>query len=61
MSSEAVIIDARSDTVTRPSEAMRLAMSSAIVGDDVFQEDPTVQQLENKVAAMLGFESGNKY
>jgi threonine aldolase len=50
-------IDLRSDTVTRPSPGMRAAMAEADVGDDVFGEDPTVRQLETRVAAMLGKES----
>lgn len=49
------MIDLRSDTVTRPSEAMRRAMAEAAVGDDVFEEDPTVRNLEEKVADLLGF------
>jgi threonine aldolase len=49
------VIDLRSDTVTRPSEAMRRAMAEAVVGDDVFEEDPTVRRLEEKVAELLGF------
>ena len=49
------MIDLRSDTVTRPSEAMRRAMAAAEVGDDVFEEDPTVRRLEEEVAALLGF------
>ena len=48
------LADLRSDTVTRPSEAMRRAMASADVGDDVFGEDPTVRRLEERVAALLG-------
>jgi threonine aldolase len=51
------IIDLRSDTVTRPSQAMREAMANAIVGDDVFGEDPTVNDLQQSVAALLGKES----
>ncbi len=51
------IIDLRSDTVTRPTEAMRKAMAEAEVGDDVFGEDPTAQRLQERVAAMLGFEA----
>jgi threonine aldolase len=47
-------IDLRSDTITKPSEAMRLAMAQAPVGDDVFAEDPTVNLLQQKVAALLG-------
>jgi threonine aldolase len=49
--------DFRSDTVTRPSPAMRAAMAAAEVGDDVFGDDPTVQRLEAKAAAMLGKEA----
>jgi threonine aldolase len=51
------IIDLRSDTVTRPSQGMREAMSRAEVGDDVFGDDPTVRALEERVAAMLGKEA----
>ena len=51
-------IDLRSDTVTRPSPAMREAMAHAEVGDDVFGEDPTVNLLQEKVAALLGKEAG---
>ncbi len=51
-------IDLRSDTVTRPTEAMRRAMYDAEVGDDVFGEDPTVQRLEVAVAELLGKEAG---
>jgi threonine aldolase len=51
------IIDLRSDTVTRPTPAMRVAMHAALVGDDVFREDPTVIRLENRVAALLGKEA----
>lgn len=50
-------IDLRSDTVTRPTAAMRAAMVAAEVGDDVFGEDPTVQRLEARVAEILGIES----
>jgi threonine aldolase len=49
------MIDLRSDTVTRPSPAMRRAMAEATVGDDVFEEDPTVRDLEGRVAELLGF------
>lgn len=52
------VIDLRSDTVTRPSAAMREAMVSADVGDDVYGEDPTVGRLERRVADMLGKEAG---
>jgi threonine aldolase len=51
-------IDLRSDTVTRPSQAMREAMASAPVGDDVYGDDPTVNSLEERVAAMFGKEAG---
>jgi threonine aldolase len=47
-------IDLRSDTVTRPSPEMREAMAGAVVGDDVFGDDPTVNRLEETAAAMLG-------
>lgn len=50
-------IDLRSDTVTRPSKAMREAMANAEVGDDVFGEDPTVLKLQETVASLLGKES----
>ncbi len=50
-------IDLRSDTVTKPSEAMRKAMYNAEVGDDVFKEDPTVNELEEYAADLLGKES----
>jgi len=51
------IIDLRSDTVTRPTPAMRSAIQAADVGDDVFGEDPTVNHLQEKVAALLGKEA----
>ncbi len=51
------IVDLRSDTVTRPTPAMRQAMADAEVGDDVFGEDPTVNRLEEMVAERLGKES----
>jgi threonine aldolase len=49
-------IDLRSDTVTLPSEAMRAAMAAAAVGDDQYEEDPTVNSLQDRVAALLGKE-----
>jgi threonine aldolase len=52
------LVDLRSDTVTRPTEAMRAAMAAAVVGDDVYGEDPTVIALEQRVADLLGFEAG---
>src|SRR6266487_3794466 len=51
------IIELRSDTFTRPTPGMRAAMAAAEVGDDVFGEDPTVNRLEEKVAALLGKEA----
>src|SRR5579872_6543107 len=51
------MIDLRSDTVTRPTPAMREAMARADVGDDVYGEDPTVNRLEEQVAAVLGKEA----
>jgi threonine aldolase len=50
-------IDLRSDTVTRPSPGMRHAMAEAAVGDDVWGEDPTVIELQDRVAALLGKEA----
>jgi threonine aldolase len=52
-----VIVDLRSDTVTRPTPQMRAAMAQAAVGDDVYGEDPTVAALEQEVAELLGFEA----
>ena len=51
------MIDLRSDTVTVPDEAMRAAMAVAPVGDDVYAEDPTVNALQERVAAMFGMEA----
>jgi threonine aldolase len=51
------VIDLRSDTVTMPTEEMRQAMYKAEVGDDVYLEDPTINMLEEKSAAMLGKEA----
>jgi threonine aldolase len=51
------VIDFRSDTLTKPTPAMRRAIAEAEVGDDVFGEDPTVRRLEEKVAEMLGKEA----
>ena len=48
------IIDLRSDTVTKPSKAMKKAIYNAEVGDDVYGDDPTVNYLENKISEMLG-------
>ncbi|WP_017571917.1 threonine aldolase family protein [Nocardiopsis halotolerans] len=51
------MIDLRSDTITRPTPAMRTAMAEAEVGDDVWGEDPTVRALEEETAGLLGMES----
>jgi threonine aldolase len=51
------MIDLRSDTVTRPTQAMRAAMAHADVGDDVFGDDPTVRALEDEVARITGKEA----
>ncbi|MEN9397430.1 MAG: hypothetical protein RLZ81_1960 [Pseudomonadota bacterium] len=51
------IVDLRSDTVTRPTAAMRAAMLAAPLGDDVFGDDPSVNALQDKIAALLGFEA----
>jgi threonine aldolase len=51
------LIDLRSDTVTQPTAAMRAAMMAAPLGDDVFADDPSVNALQDKIAAMLGFEA----
>jgi threonine aldolase len=50
-------VDLRSDTVTRPSAGMRRAMAEAEVGDDVFGDDPTVNRLQERAAALFGFEA----
>lgn len=52
------IVDLRSDTVTRPSPAMRRAMHDAEVGDDVYREDPTVNRLQERAAEVFGREAG---
>jgi threonine aldolase len=51
------LIDLRSDTLTRPTDGMRAAMAAAEVGDDVYGEDPTVNALEERVAALFGHEA----
>jgi len=50
------MIDLRSDTVTKPTERMRMAMSKALVGDDVYGDDPTVNELEHLAAKIIGKE-----
>ena len=52
------VIDLRSDTVTKPSPAMRRAMAQAEVGDDVYLEDPTVNRLQARSAEIFGREAG---
>ena len=51
-------IDLRSDTVTQPTQAMRDAIAAAVVGDDVYRDDPTMRELEQLAADMLGKEAG---
>jgi threonine aldolase len=58
MSGGQPVVDLRSDTVTRPSAAMRRAMAEAEVGDDVYGDDPTVNALEAEVAELLGYQAG---
>ncbi|MDD2880006.1 MAG: low-specificity L-threonine aldolase [Rhodoferax sp.] len=52
-----LIADLRSDTVTQPTSAMRAVMAAAPVGDDVFGDDPSINALQDKLAAMLGFDA----
>lgn len=51
------MIDFRSDTVTKPTQKMRLAMANAVVGDDVYEDDPTIIELESLAAKMTGKEA----
>ncbi|KAI4477008.1 hypothetical protein M0804_013188 [Polistes exclamans] len=51
------VVDLRSDTLTKPTKAMRLAMFNAEVGDDVYEEDPTVKRLEERAAMLTGKEA----
>lgn len=53
-----MLVDLRSDTVTKPTPAMREAMFNAPIGDDVYGEDPTANELESRVAKLLGKEAG---
>ncbi|CAN7221727.1 low-specificity L-threonine aldolase [Variovorax sp. LjRoot84] len=55
--STTTLVDLRSDTVTRPTAAMRQAMLEAPLGDDVFGDDPSVNALQSQIAEMLGFEA----
>src|ERR1700719_1985035 len=57
MPEPAAAIDLRSDTVTRPSPAMRRAMAEAPVGDDQYGEDPSVNRLQERIAGLLGKEA----
>ncbi|CAA2101317.1 low-specificity L-threonine aldolase [Variovorax paradoxus] len=57
MTDRSAIVDLRSDTVTQPTPAMREAMMAAPLGDDVFGTDPSANALQEKIAAMLGFEA----
>ncbi|MEY3156499.1 MAG: hypothetical protein RL257_519 [Actinomycetota bacterium] len=57
MTNSIELIDLRSDTVTKPSAAMRAAISEAVVGDDVYGDDPTVNSLEERVADLFGKEA----
>src|SRR5256884_2427312 len=57
MKMDGQVIDLRSDTVTRPSLAMRQAMAEAEVGDDVYLEDPTVNRLQSRAAEIFGREA----
>ena len=53
-----MMIDLRSDTVTRPSKEMKAKMFDAKLGDDVFEDDPTVKEFENCTASLFGKEEG---
>lgn len=57
MPMRAAVVDLRSDTVTRPTAAMREAMMAAPLGDDVFGDDPSVNALQERLASLLGFEA----
>jgi threonine aldolase len=57
MTDRSSLVDLRSDTVTQPAPSMREAMMAAPLGDDVFGTDPTVNALQEKIAALLGFEA----
>lgn len=54
MAAKSYVVDLRSDTLSRPTNSMRESMSRAVVGDDVYGEDPTVSTLEKKIALILG-------
>lgn len=55
-SEQQIVVDLRSDTVTKPTDEMRVAMMEAVVGDDVHQDDPTVKELQEKAAVLFGKE-----
>ena len=57
MTNDSPTVDLRSDTVTQPTAAMRVAMAAAPLGDDVFGTDPSINALQEKIATMLGFEA----
>ncbi len=57
MNADSRIVDLRSDTITQPDAAMRRAIAEAVVGDDVLGDDPTVNALQDRVAALLGKEA----
>lgn len=57
MDTNTVTIDMRSDTVSRPTDEMRQAMVNALVGDDVFGEDPTTNELQQRFAELFGKEA----
>ena len=57
MTNDSLAVDLRSDTVTQPTAAMRVAMAAAPLGDDVFGTDPSINALQEKIATMLGFEA----
>jgi threonine aldolase len=59
MRSVSTLVDLRSDTVTKPTPDMRAAMAAAEVGDDVYSEDPTVRELEERTADLFGFPVGS--
>ena len=52
------VVDLRSDTVTKPTAAMRRAMAEAEVGDDVYREDPTVNRLQDRAAEIFQRDAG---
>ncbi|MGH9792730.1 MAG: threonine aldolase family protein, partial [Candidatus Acidiferrales bacterium] len=57
LNKQSAVVDLRSDTVTKPTAAMRRAMAEADVGDDVYGEDPTVNRLQQRAAEIFGREA----